>query len=71
MRYLLFDEDAISKYASVSVMQSIEYATAQEFIKYVYPLIQGEPDMIYKNGLPVHIMRWFFAIYHIRKELLM
>lgn len=29
----------------------------EEFIKYVYPLIQGEPDMIYKNGLPVHIMR--------------
>jgi len=28
-----------------------------EFIKYVYPLIQGEPDIIYKNGLPVHIMR--------------
>ncbi len=35
MRYLLFDEDAINKYASVSVMQSIEYATAQEFIKYI------------------------------------
>ena len=29
----------------------------EEFIKYVYPLIQGEPDIIYKNGLPVHIMR--------------
>lgn len=29
----------------------------EEFIKYVYPLIQGEIDVIYKNGLPVHIIR--------------
>ena len=35
MRYLLFDEDAISKYASVNVLQSIEYSSAQEFIKYI------------------------------------
>jgi len=35
MRYLLFDEDAISKYTSVSVLQSIEYSSAQEFIKYI------------------------------------
>ena len=29
----------------------------EEFIKYAYPLIQGEIDVAYKNGLPVHIMR--------------
>lgn len=27
------------------------------FIKYVYPLIQGENDIIYKDGIPVHIFR--------------
>lgn len=29
----------------------------EDFIKYAYPLIQGEIDIVYKNGLPVHIMR--------------
>lgn len=27
------------------------------FIDYVYPLIQGEPDIKFKDGLPVHIAR--------------
>lgn len=29
----------------------------KEFIDYVLPLIQGEVDYTYENGLPVHIMR--------------
>lgn len=29
----------------------------EKFIRYVYPLIQGEPDTIFKNGLPLHITR--------------
>ena len=28
-----------------------------ELVDYIYPLIQGESDVIYKNGLPVHLIR--------------
>ena len=27
------------------------------FVDYAYPLIQGERDIIYSNGLPVHVSR--------------
>lgn len=29
----------------------------QSFFEYVYPLIQGQPEIIFKHGLPKHIMR--------------
>lgn len=35
MKYLLFDEDAVFKYASVNIMQSIEFTAGQELVKHV------------------------------------
>lgn len=35
MKYLLFDENAISKYVSVSMLQSIEYESGKRFVQHI------------------------------------
>lgn len=35
------------------IAESGSYVT-DEFIEYAYPLIQGEPNIVYKNGIPIH-----------------
>ena len=51
----------IKKTANLEKCVPVEWTTKNDVLKplldYLNPLIQGEPEVIYENGLPVHIMR--------------
>ena len=55
--YDIHDIAKIEKKVPIEWIDTKKKQMKQEFIKYAKPLIQGELQPIYKDGLPVHLIR--------------